>query len=111
MYNCTFIFPLLRYLTGMVDKRTLEKYEREAKEKNRETWYELTEDSSTLCSFTAMKLAVASVPVALASSRQYDALVLGGFFVHLLFGLGFVVVFWLVGFWGAACVYTAHAAA
>jgi len=28
----------LRYLTGMVDKRTLEKYEREAKEKNRETW-------------------------------------------------------------------------
>lgn len=27
-----------RYLTGMVDKRTLEKYEREAKEKNRETW-------------------------------------------------------------------------
>jgi len=23
----------------MVDKRTLEKYEREAKEKNRETWY------------------------------------------------------------------------
>ena len=29
----------LRYLTGGVDKRTLEKYEREAKEKNRETWY------------------------------------------------------------------------
>lgn len=29
----------LMYLTGMVDKRTLEKYEREAKEKNRETWY------------------------------------------------------------------------
>ena len=27
-----------RYLTGQVDKRTLEKYEREAKEKNRETW-------------------------------------------------------------------------
>lgn len=26
-------------LTGMVDKRTLEKYEREAKEKSRETWY------------------------------------------------------------------------
>ena len=26
-------------LTGMVDARTLEKYEREAKEKNRETWY------------------------------------------------------------------------
>ncbi|OON15289.1 putative translation elongation factor Tu [Opisthorchis viverrini] len=29
----------LLYLTDMVDKRTLEKYEREAKEKNRETWY------------------------------------------------------------------------
>ncbi|XP_017895962.1 PREDICTED: eukaryotic peptide chain release factor GTP-binding subunit ERF3A isoform X2 [Capra hircus] len=29
----------IMYLTGMVDKRTLEKYEREAKEKNRETWY------------------------------------------------------------------------
>ncbi|KAL8595070.1 Eukaryotic peptide chain release factor GTP-binding subunit ERF3A [Nucella lapillus] len=29
----------LLYLTGMVDKRTLDKYEREAKEKNRETWY------------------------------------------------------------------------
>uniref|UniRef100_A0A4W4FA46 Tr-type G domain-containing protein n=1 Tax=Electrophorus electricus TaxID=8005 RepID=A0A4W4FA46_ELEEL len=28
-----------KYLTGMVEKRTLEKYEREAKEKNRETWY------------------------------------------------------------------------
>ena len=27
------------YLTGQVDQRTLEKYEREAKEKNRETWY------------------------------------------------------------------------
>lgn len=27
-----------RYLTGQVDKRTLEKYEREAKEKNRESW-------------------------------------------------------------------------
>lgn len=26
-------------LTGMVDKRTLEKYEREAKERSRETWY------------------------------------------------------------------------
>lgn len=25
-------------LTGMVDTRTLEKYEREAKEKNRESW-------------------------------------------------------------------------
>lgn len=27
------------YLTGQVDKRTLEKYEREAKDKNRESWY------------------------------------------------------------------------
>ena len=27
------------YLTNMVDKRTLEKYEKEAKEINRETWY------------------------------------------------------------------------
>lgn len=27
------------HLTGMVDKRTLEKYEREAREKNRESWY------------------------------------------------------------------------
>lgn len=26
-------------LTGMVDKRTMEKYEKEAKEKNRGTWY------------------------------------------------------------------------
>jgi peptide chain release factor subunit 3 len=26
-------------LTGMVNKRTLERYEREAKEKNRESWY------------------------------------------------------------------------
>jgi len=29
----------IMFLTGMVDKRTLDKYEREAKEKNRETWY------------------------------------------------------------------------
>ncbi|RNA03132.1 eukaryotic peptide chain release factor GTP-binding subunit ERF3A [Brachionus plicatilis] len=29
----------IMFLTGMVDKRTLEKYEREAKEKNRESWY------------------------------------------------------------------------
>ncbi|KAG1661481.1 Eukaryotic peptide chain release factor GTP-binding subunit ERF3A [Nymphon striatum] len=29
----------IMYLTGMVEKRTLEKYEREAKEKNRESWY------------------------------------------------------------------------
>lgn len=28
----------LLYLTGMVDARTLEKYEREAKEKGRESW-------------------------------------------------------------------------
>lgn len=34
----TFLACCLRYLTGMVEKRTLEKYEREAKEKNRETW-------------------------------------------------------------------------
>lgn len=27
------------YLTGMVDKRTLEKYEKEAKEAGRESWY------------------------------------------------------------------------
>ncbi|KAF8195924.1 eukaryotic polypeptide chain release factor 3 [Mycena galopus ATCC 62051] len=29
----------LLYLTGMVDKRTMEKYEREAKEAGRESWY------------------------------------------------------------------------
>ena len=29
----------LMYLTGMVDQRTLEKYEKEAKEKGRESWY------------------------------------------------------------------------
>uniref|UniRef100_A0A8R1TMC4 Tr-type G domain-containing protein n=1 Tax=Onchocerca volvulus TaxID=6282 RepID=A0A8R1TMC4_ONCVO len=29
----------LMYLTGMVDKRTLDKYEREAKDKGRESWY------------------------------------------------------------------------
>lgn len=29
----------LMFLTGMVDQRTMEKYQREAKEKNRETWY------------------------------------------------------------------------
>ena len=29
----------LLYLTGMVDKRTMEKYEREAKDAGRETWY------------------------------------------------------------------------
>uniref|UniRef100_A0A915L2T3 Tr-type G domain-containing protein n=1 Tax=Romanomermis culicivorax TaxID=13658 RepID=A0A915L2T3_ROMCU len=29
----------LMYVTGQVDKRTLEKYEREAKEMNRESWY------------------------------------------------------------------------
>lgn len=27
------------FLTGMVDQRTIEKYEREAKEKNRESWF------------------------------------------------------------------------
>ena len=31
--------PGLRFLTGQVDKRTLEKYEKEAKEKGRESWY------------------------------------------------------------------------
>jgi len=29
----------LLYITGMVDQRTIEKYEREAKEKNRESWF------------------------------------------------------------------------
>ena len=29
----------LLFLTGMVDKRTLEKYERESRELNRESWY------------------------------------------------------------------------
>lgn len=29
----------LLFLTGMVDKRTMEKYEREAKEAGRESWY------------------------------------------------------------------------
>lgn len=29
----------LLYLTGMVDKRTLEKYEKDAKEAGRESWY------------------------------------------------------------------------
>uniref|UniRef100_A0A4W5RCB2 G1 to S phase transition 1, like n=1 Tax=Hucho hucho TaxID=62062 RepID=A0A4W5RCB2_9TELE len=37
--NVVFIGHVGEYLTGMVEKRTLEKYEREAKEKNRETWY------------------------------------------------------------------------
>jgi peptide chain release factor subunit 3 len=27
------------YLTGMVDKRTMEKYEKEAREAGRESWY------------------------------------------------------------------------
>ena len=36
---CTCSLSASRFLTGQVDKRTLEKYEREAKEKNRETWY------------------------------------------------------------------------
>ncbi|KAG7258884.1 hypothetical protein CRUP_035622 [Coryphaenoides rupestris] len=38
MDDPTVNWSLDRYLTGMVEKRTLEKYEREAKEKNRETW-------------------------------------------------------------------------
>ena len=29
----------LLYLTGNVDKRTIEKFEREAKDRNRESWY------------------------------------------------------------------------
>jgi translation elongation factor EF-1alpha len=29
----------ISFLTGMVDKRTMEKYEKEAKEQNRESWY------------------------------------------------------------------------
>jgi peptide chain release factor subunit 3 len=33
------IINKIRFQTGMVDKRTLEKYEREAKEQNRESWY------------------------------------------------------------------------
>jgi peptide chain release factor subunit 3 len=33
-----FVF-LLRFLTGQVDKRTLEKYQNEAREKSRESWY------------------------------------------------------------------------
>jgi len=39
LFSVFFLFFFCRYLTGQVDKRTLEKYEREAKEKNRETWY------------------------------------------------------------------------
>lgn len=30
---------LCRLLTGQVDERTIQKYEKEAKEKNRESWY------------------------------------------------------------------------
>jgi len=30
---------ILRFLTGQVDKRTLEKYQIEAREKSRESWY------------------------------------------------------------------------
>ena len=29
----------IRFLTGQVDKRTLEKYQNEAREKSRESWY------------------------------------------------------------------------
>lgn len=32
-------FLFFSFLTGMVDKRTLEKYEKESKELNRESWY------------------------------------------------------------------------
>ena len=37
----------IMYLTGMVEKRTLEKYEREAKEKNRESWLVIRECVTT----------------------------------------------------------------
>lgn len=43
-------------LTGMVDKRTLEKYEREAKERSRESWYlswalDTNQEGNVLCVF------------------------------------------------------------
>lgn len=46
-----YFFLCFRYLTGMVDKRTLEKYEREAKEKNRETWYFIVSFCQNDCFF------------------------------------------------------------
>jgi hypothetical protein len=36
---CDSSLHCFRFLTGQVDQRTIEKYEREAKEKNRESWY------------------------------------------------------------------------
>ncbi|KAK6109361.1 Elongation factor Tu GTP binding domain family protein [Brugia pahangi] len=44
----------LMYLTGMVDKRTLDKYEREAKDKGRESWFALmihgvTSKTNSIC--------------------------------------------------------------
>lgn len=44
------------FLTGMVDKRTMEKYEKEAKEAGRESWYlswaldTNTEERAKVCS-------------------------------------------------------------
>ena len=38
IFSSDIVCYVFRYLTGQVDKRTLEKYEREAKEKNRESW-------------------------------------------------------------------------
>lgn len=38
-YKGFLLIFLFSFLTGMVDKRTLEKYEKESKELNRESWY------------------------------------------------------------------------
>lgn len=48
----------LLYLTDMVDKRTMEKYEREAKEAGRESWYlswaldSTTQERAKVCPFS-----------------------------------------------------------
>ena len=39
MCVCVCVYLQILFLTGGVDDRTIEKYEREAKEKNRESWY------------------------------------------------------------------------
>ena len=39
MFNLFCFIAFYSFLTGMVDKRTLEKYEKESKELNRESWY------------------------------------------------------------------------
>lgn len=60
--NCSATY---RYLTGMVDKRTLEKYEREAKEKNRETWWAtdtFDQNRSSACSWPFQPVACLCVP-------------------------------------------------